>query len=124
VIRKFHAEMRKHDREARTFPGTGALMVVDGMAAPNFLLEMDAVLTKGPPDKVERVPFGEVAMDVVKTASADGLIFVTAMPGADLAENMAFPPNVDEQIKALRAERRQYTKKWRKAGNGFIATNQ
>lgn len=98
VIQKFHAEVRKHDPEAKNFLGTGALMVVDGMAAQGFLLEMDAVLTKKAPNDVTRVPFSEVQMDVVKTAAVDGLVFVTAMPGADLEKNMALSKSVDDQV--------------------------
>lgn len=98
VIRKFHEEIRKHDPDAPKFPGAGSLMVVDGMAAPGFLLEMDAVFTKKEPAAVKRIPFTEVPMDVVKTAGIDGLVFVTAMPGAVLRQGMALPPDINQQI--------------------------
>jgi len=98
VIQLFHTELRKHDPEAKNFLGTGSIMVVDGMAAQGFLLEMDAVLTKGSPKAVKRFPFSEIRMDVVKTAAAGGLMFVTAMPGADLAKNMAYADGIDAQI--------------------------
>lgn len=98
VIRKFHEEVRKHDPQAKNYLSAGSLMIVDGMAAQGFLLEMDAVLTKHSPDSVKRVPFTEVRMDVVKTAAADKLVFVTAMPGADFSKNMATSKNIDDQI--------------------------
>jgi enamine deaminase RidA (YjgF/YER057c/UK114 family) len=98
VIQKFHGELRKHDPEAKNYLGTGSIMIVDGMAGQGFLLEMDAVLTKHSPKDVKRVPFSEIQMDVVKTAALEDLVFVTAMPGADLAKNMAYAKGIDAQI--------------------------
>lgn len=100
VIRRFHEEVRKRAPEAKQYPSAGTVMVVDGMAAPGFLMEMDAVAARGRPEGLGRVPFTEASMEVAKAVAADGLVYLTAMPGADFAAAMTVPESVDAQIEA------------------------
>lgn len=98
VIQKFHEEVLKHDPQSQNYPSTGALMVVDGMAAPGFLLEMDAVAAKNDPGSLERVLFTETEANVAKAVSTDDLVYVAAMPGADFSSNMEVPEGIDAQV--------------------------
>jgi len=98
VIQTFHEQVRKHAPESKNNPSVGAIMIVDGMVAPGFLLEMDAVAAKPKPESLKRVLFTEVPMDVAKTVAADDLVYVVAMPGADFDKNMAMSKNIDDQI--------------------------
>jgi enamine deaminase RidA (YjgF/YER057c/UK114 family) len=98
VIRKFHEEVQKYAPESKKFPGVGTLMVVDGMAVPGFLMEMDAVAVRRKPESLKRVLFTETRMDVAKAVATGDLVYVSAMPGADFGNNTAMSKNIDDQI--------------------------
>jgi enamine deaminase RidA (YjgF/YER057c/UK114 family) len=98
IVQKFHDEINKREPLHKRYPGVGAMMGVDGMAAPGFLLEMDAVGTTLKPQDVKSVPFTEVQMDVCKTATVGGLTFVVDVVGVEYANNMKYPEGLDAQI--------------------------
>lgn len=100
VVRRFHDEVLKRAPEAKQYPSAGTVMIVDGMAAPGFLMEMDAVAARSRPESMKRVPFTGFSRDTAQAVAADGLVYLSAMPGADLAAAMAVPANIDEQIEA------------------------
>lgn len=100
VIEKFHAATRKYSPGLKDHPSVGTLVLVDGMAVPGFLLEIDAVATKGDPAALKRVPFTEMPMDIAKTVDAGGLVFVAGMEGVDFANGGKVSPDVMQQVDA------------------------
>lgn len=98
IVEKFHKEINKREPLHKKFPGVGAMMGVDGMAAAGFLLEIDAVGTTVKPEQIKGVPFTEVSMDVNKTATVGGLSYIVDVVGADYAKNMAYKDGLDGQI--------------------------
>lgn len=100
AVRRFHDEVRKRAPEAKRYLSAGTVMVVDGMAAPGFLMEMDAVAARSRPESLQRVPFAGAALDVAQAVAADGLVYLSAMPGADFAAGKAVPGSIDEQVEA------------------------
>lgn len=100
VIEKFHAATRKYSPGLKDHPSVGTLVLVDGMAVPGFLLEIDAVATKDDPAALKRVPFTEMPMDIAKTVDAGGLVFVAGMEGVDFANGGKVSPDVMQQVDA------------------------
>lgn len=98
VITKFHEEARKYAPGLAQHPSVGTLVVVDGMAVPGFLLEMDAVAVKGNPADYKRVPFTEMPMDIAKTVDTGKLVFVAGMEGVDFEKKGSVSPDVYEQV--------------------------
>jgi enamine deaminase RidA (YjgF/YER057c/UK114 family) len=97
VIQKFHEETQKYSPELKKHQSVGTLAIVDGMAVPGFLLEVDVVAARPQPERLKRVPFTEVRMDIAKTVAVDDLIFVCGMEGVDFDKRMAVSPDVLEQ---------------------------
>ena len=100
VITKFHEEARKYSPSLKDSPSVGTLVVVDGMAVPGFLLEIDAVAVKGDPTKLKRVPFTEMPMDIAKTVNTDKLVWVAGMEGVDFEAGGKVDPDVNAQVDA------------------------
>jgi enamine deaminase RidA (YjgF/YER057c/UK114 family) len=100
VITKFHEEARKYSPSLKDSPSVGTLVVVDGMAVPGFLLEMDAVAVKGDPTKLKRVPFTEMPMDIAKTVNTEKLVWVAGMEGVDFEAGGKVDPDVNAQVDA------------------------
>lgn len=100
VITKFHEEARKYSPSLKENPSVGTLVVVDGMAVPGFLLEMDAVAVKGDPTKLKRVPFTETPMDIAKTVNTSKLVWVAGMEGVDFEAGGRVDPSVNAQVDA------------------------
>ncbi len=100
AMRRFHEEVRKRAPQVRQNPSAGTVMVVDGMAAPGFLMEMDAVAARSRPEGLRRVLFTGTSADLSQAVASDGLIYLSAMPGADFSADMSVPESVDEQIEA------------------------
>ncbi len=100
VITKFHEEARKYSPSLKDSPSVGTLVVVDGMAVPGFLMEMDAVAVKGDPTKLKRVPFTEMPMDIAKTVNTQNLVWVAGMEGVDFDNGMKVAPDVNAQADA------------------------
>jgi enamine deaminase RidA (YjgF/YER057c/UK114 family) len=98
VTRKFQEEVRKIDPEASDYPSVGTLMIVDGMAAPSFLLEMDAVASRDEPESLERVRVTETSMNGAKVVATGDLVYVVSMPGIDFDNNMVMSNSIDGQI--------------------------
>jgi len=98
IVEKFHKEINKREPLHKKYPGAGAMMGVDGMAATGFLLEIDAVGTTVKPEQIQGVPFTEVSMDVNKTATVGGLSYIVDVVGAEYANNMAYKDGLDGQI--------------------------
>lgn len=97
VIEKFHAATRKYSPGLKEHPSVGTLVLVDGMAVPGFLLEIDAVAARGDPATLKRVPFTEAPMDIAKTVQAGSLVFVAGMEGVDFENGGKVSPDVMEQ---------------------------
>lgn len=97
VIQKFHEATRKYSPGLKDHPSVGTLVLVDGMAVPGFLLEIDAVAAKGDPAALKRVPFTEMPMDIAKTVDAGQLVFVAGMEGVDFEKGGKVSPDVMEQ---------------------------
>ena len=100
VIEKFHAATRKYSPGLKDHPSVGTRVLVDGMAVPGFLLEIDAVATNGDPAALKRVPFTEMPMDIAKTVDAGGFVFVAGMEGVDFANSGKVSPDVMQQVDA------------------------
>jgi len=100
VIQKFHEATRKYSPELKDHPSVGTLVVVDGMAAPGFLLEIDAVAAQGDPKAWKRVPFTEMPMDIAKTVDTGELVFVAGMEGVDFDKGGTVSTDVMEQADA------------------------
>lgn len=97
VIQKFHEATRKYSPGLKGNPSVGTLVLVDGMAVPGFLLEIDAIAVKGDPAALKRVPFTEMPMDIAKTVDAGKLVFVAGMEGVDFEKGGRVAPDVMEQ---------------------------
>jgi enamine deaminase RidA (YjgF/YER057c/UK114 family) len=98
VMQKFREEIAKRDAQVKdNGPGAEAIMLVDGMAASGFLLEMDAVATALKPHYVDCVST-DLKFSMCQTASAGDLTYVSQMPGIGLANKMKTPPDLDGQI--------------------------
>jgi len=78
VAQLFHASLHAKLPDLPAAQSVGTLVVVDGMAAPGFMLEMDALATLGDPASVRRVPY-EPALPVSKAAAADGLVLTSSI---------------------------------------------
>lgn len=102
VISKFHEAARKRAPELAKKPSVGTLVIVDGMAVPGFLLEVDAVVAapqqKGKPDDYARVLFTEAPMDIAKSVAVDDLVFLAGMEGVDFSKKGAVSTDVLEQV--------------------------
>lgn len=102
VIAKFHEATRKYSPELQQKPSVGTLVIVDGMAADGFLLEIDAVAARpqqpGKPDNYARVPFTEMPMDIAKSVTVGDLVFLAGMEGVDFDKQGAVSPNVLDQV--------------------------
>jgi enamine deaminase RidA (YjgF/YER057c/UK114 family) len=98
IVRKFHEEMNKREPLHKSHPGVGAMMGVDGMAHPAFMLEVDAVGTTRKPQEVKYVPFTETPEDVCKTATVGALTYVVDVVGVEYANNLKYPDSLDAQI--------------------------
>lgn len=98
IVEKFHAEINKREPLHKKYPGVGAMMGVDGMAAPGFLLEMDAVGTTAAPEEIKGAPYTEVPMDVDKTATVAGLSHIVDVVGVEYANGMAYKDGLEGQI--------------------------
>jgi enamine deaminase RidA (YjgF/YER057c/UK114 family) len=99
VIQKFHEVTHRYAPELKTQPSVGTLVVVDGMAADGFLLEMDAVAARpqqqGKPDSYARVLF-ENSMDISKSVTVGDLVFLSGMEAMD--GNKPVPSDVLQQV--------------------------
>lgn len=100
VIQKFHETARRYSPGLAEHPSVGTLVVVDGMAVPGFLLEVDIIAGKGDPASFARVPFTEMPMDIAKTVAVDKFVFVAGMEGVDFDKGGAVSPDVMEQAAA------------------------
>lgn len=100
VIQKFHEAARRYAPGLAQHPSVGTLIVVDGMAVPGFLLEVDAIAGRGDSASFVRVPFTEMPMDIAKTVSVDKLVFVAGMEGVDFTKGGSVSPDVMEQAAA------------------------
>lgn len=98
VIQKFHEETQKYSPELKKYPCVGTLAVVDGMAVPGFLLEVDVIAARPKPESLKRVLFSEVAMDIAKSVRVDDFVFLCGMEGVDFTKNMAVSPDVLQQV--------------------------
>ncbi|HPW16838.1 MAG TPA: Rid family hydrolase [Candidatus Aminicenantes bacterium] len=98
IVEKFHAEIGKREPFHKKYPGVGAMMGVNGMAAPGFLLEMDAVGTTAKPEEIKGAPYTEVPMDVNKTATVAGLSHIVDVVGVEYANDMAYKDGLEGQI--------------------------
>lgn len=100
VIRKFHEATRKYAPELKDRPSVGTLVIVDGMAADGFLLEMDAIaahpLKKGGDDGYVRVPY-EPPMDIVQSVAVGDLVYLAGMEAMD-SKSGAVPSDPLEQV--------------------------
>jgi enamine deaminase RidA (YjgF/YER057c/UK114 family) len=99
VIQKFHEVTHRYAPGLKTQPSVGTLVVVDGMAADGFLLEMDAVAARpqqqGKPDSYARVLF-ESSMDIAKSVTVGDLVFLSGMEAMD--GNKPVPADVLQQV--------------------------
>lgn len=100
VIDKFHELTRRYAPQIRDRPSVGTLVMVDGMAAEGFLLEMDAVAARpGAAGKgIERLHYAEAAMPIARSVGAAGTVFVSGEVGADPARGGAIPADVAQQV--------------------------
>jgi enamine deaminase RidA (YjgF/YER057c/UK114 family) len=99
VIEAFHRAARRVAPELAQSPSVGTLVVVDGMAMPGFLLEVDAVASRRAPDTLHRVPFTEMPMDIAKSVATDRFIYAAGMEGVDFAKGNRVSPDVREQAR-------------------------
>lgn len=100
VIQKFHETARRYAPGLAQHPSVGTLLIVDGMAVPGFLLEVDVVAGRGDPASFARVPFTEMPMDIGKSVAVDNLVFVAGMEGVDFDKGGSVSPDVMEQAAA------------------------
>jgi enamine deaminase RidA (YjgF/YER057c/UK114 family) len=102
VINRFHEAARKRAPGLVQNPSVGTLAIVNGMAVPGFLLEVDAVAAvpqvKGKPDRYARVLFTETKMDIAKSVVVDDLVHLAGMEGVDFANKGTVSPNVLDQV--------------------------
>lgn len=98
VIEKFHEEARKRSPELKEKPSVGTLVVVDGMAVPGFLLEVDAVFSKPASGGHARVLFTEAPFDIAKSVAVNDVLFLAGMEGVDFSKKGALSPDVVEQV--------------------------
>jgi enamine deaminase RidA (YjgF/YER057c/UK114 family) len=98
VIRRFHETARALAPALSDRPSVGTLAIVDGMAGPTFLLEVDAIAAhpkqKGRPDGNRRVPFVP-PMEIARSVEAGDLILLAGMEGAEAG---GVSPNVLDQV--------------------------
>jgi len=98
VIQKFHEKARALAPELKDRPSVGTLAIVDGMAAPSFLLEVDAVAAhpkeKDKPESYRRIPFVP-PMEIARSVEADDLVLLSGMEGS---ESSGVSPNVVDQV--------------------------
>jgi enamine deaminase RidA (YjgF/YER057c/UK114 family) len=97
VIEAFHRAARRYAPELKEHPSVGTLVVVDGMAVPQFLLEIDAVASRNAPETLKRVPFTEMPMDIAKSIATDSFVYVAGMEGVDFAHGNTVATDVAEQ---------------------------
>jgi len=100
VIEKFHEATRKYSPGLKDHPSVGTLVLVDGMAVPGFLLEIDAIAAKGDPATLNRVPFTEMPMDIAKSVQAGSLVYLAGMEGVDFDNGGKVSPDVMKQVDA------------------------
>jgi enamine deaminase RidA (YjgF/YER057c/UK114 family) len=98
VIGRIHPSMGRYTQDLAKNPPVGGIMIVDGMAMPGFLVEMDAVLGLGKPEDHERVPLSEVSLAVSRSVAAGKLIFLSSMPGVDFENQLTTPADVMQQV--------------------------
>lgn len=98
VIGRIHPSMARYTQDLAQHPPVGGIMIVDGMAVPGFLVDMDAVLGLGKPEDHERVPLSEVSLAVSRSVAAGRLIFLSSMPGVDFENQLATPADVMQQV--------------------------
>lgn len=95
---KLHAEMARREPGVGDHPAAGTVMVVDGMAVDAFRLEMDAVFAGRSPGAPMRVRRGRPG-STQSVANGD-LVFVSALPGADLDTGLTADGGLDAQLDA------------------------
>ncbi len=78
VAQLFHASLQTKVPDLAAAQSVGTLVVVDGMAGPGFLLEMDALATRGDAASARRVPY-EPALPVSRAAAVDGLVLTSTI---------------------------------------------
>lgn len=98
VIGRIHPSMGRYTQDLAQYPPVGGIVVVDGMAVPGFLVEMDAVLGLGKPAEHARVPLSEVSLAVSRSVAAGKLIFLSSMPGVDFENQLTTPADVLQQV--------------------------
>ncbi len=102
VIEKFHELTRRYAPELKARPSVGNLVLVDGMAADGFLLEMDAIAVAprahGKPTRLRRVLFDDRTMPIARSVTAGEFVFLSGADGSDPAKNGAVPDDVAGQI--------------------------
>lgn len=84
VIEKFHEAARGLAPGLAKQPSVGTLGVVDGMAAPSFLMEFDVIAahpkTKGQPDSFRRFAFSP-PIDIAESVEVNDVVFLAGLEG-------------------------------------------
>ena len=94
VAELFHKSLHAKVPGLGAAQSAGTLVVVDGMAAPGFMLEMDAVATRGKAAAAHRVAYAP-ALPVSKAVAADGLVWtssIDALPQDDAKDGSKAVP--------------------------------
>jgi len=99
VIEAFHRAARRVTPELAQSPSVSTLVVVDGMAMPGFLLEVDAIASRRAPDTLHRVAFTEMPMDIAKSVATDRFIYAAGMEGIDFANGNRVSSDIAEQAR-------------------------
>lgn len=81
VIQLFHAATHKLAPQLQDKPSVGTLVIVDGMAADGFLLEMDAVAVP-PSVEVARVPY-DTPIEIARTVTVGDIVMVSGIGGIE-----------------------------------------
>lgn len=81
VIELFHAATHKLAPQLKQDPSVGTLVIVDGMAADGFLLEMDAVAVPGA-TPVKRVPYAHPG-EIARSVAVGDLVLLSGMEAMD-----------------------------------------
>jgi enamine deaminase RidA (YjgF/YER057c/UK114 family) len=96
----FHESLHAKLPQLAAAQSVGTLVVVDGMAAPGFLLEMDAIATRGDPAAVRRVPYDE-PLPVAKAAAVGGLVFTSSIDALPQSPADAIPTGALQQARVI-----------------------
>ncbi|MBS0612002.1 MAG: hypothetical protein JSS24_02370 [Proteobacteria bacterium] len=96
VAQLFQASLHAKLPELAAAQSVGTLVVVDGMAAPDFMLEMDALATRGDPASARRIPY-EPALPVSKAVAVDGLVLTSSIDALSQPGESSMPKGAKAQ---------------------------